>query len=190
MTKKQLADLLLEDFYGNFAAKTANIVVGNDAVEPLYELAVNGYDLGLPASEKDKLIFRAAYILETIYKVYPDYFWPYGKRFFKDFPKAGNGSAKRHYCNIMADLLDHEMPDAKTSNIIAEACTEWISDPKVKVAVKIKGTEILLKLMRKTEWVKEALPIILEDVVTEPQPAMAAAIRRWKRKGWLAEVYE
>ncbi len=190
MNENELAELLLMDFCGNFAERTANTVITQGAVEPLYNLAANGYDIALPPSEKNKLMFRAAYILETVYKQYPDYFWPYRERFFADFRKARNGSAKRHYCNIMADILDHETPDAETADAIAEACAGWMSEPKVKAAVKIKGAEILMKLMDGPQWIKETLPVILEDMLGSPQPSMAASVRKWKRKGWLAEIYK
>lgn len=179
ITKNELTDLLLDDFYKNFAQQTALNVVGNSATEQLYNLAIDN-DLDFPKPQKDKIIFRAAYVLEIIFFKYNDLFSQYNSRFCIDFCKCKNGSAKRHFSKIMAHLLLVYSPTQKQCEDIAEKCAEWAVDTNTKIAVKILSIEVLFVLKNRVNWVTDILQDILEPLKTNPSAAIECRLKKWK----------
>lgn len=179
MTEQQLIEILLERFYEDFASQTAKIVVCNDGMQVLYRLA---NDCLLPPAQRAKVMFRAAYVLETIYFEYPTLFAPYIERFCTDFSSCTNESAKRHFTKIMHNLLISHSPTDIQCYTIAEKCAEWTVDPRVRVAVKIWAIEVLRALMDRVDWVAEMLPELLEPLSRNPSPAMLNRLQKWQRK--------
>lgn len=176
-----MIDILLRNFYKNFAAETAERVIANGDMHQLYLLATGDTPL-LTKPEKEKAVFRAAYVLEYIYFTERDLFAPYKERFFTDFPKTTNSSAKRHFTKMMRHLLEQEKPDKEHCHKIAEAAATWIIEPKTRVAVKIGAVEVLRVLRDEVEWVDELLPQILEQISQEASPGIIVRLKRWKTK--------
>lgn len=171
---------LLNHFYTDFAASEAKVVIEKGEIEQLYLFATGILSEDLPKTKQKVITFRAAYILEYIYFNHNALFKPYKEAFFTDFPNTTNNSAKRHFTHIMRDILSKETPQRDICNNIAEACVEWIIEPKVRVAVQIGAIEILILLKKEVDWIEESLPMILEPITRNPSPAIMARLRRWR----------
>lgn len=176
MNETELKSLLTGNFYRNFAAMVCEAVVCGNAVDTLYRLAMN-VDTSLPAITRDKLSFRSAYALETLFFVHCQLFTPYAEQFCDDFPRCTNNSAKRHFAKIMAHLLHEYEPTQHQCEVIAESCVDWIIDPKVRVAVKIWAVEVLRELRDRVEWVDEALEDIMSMMRQSNLPSLATRLR-------------
>lgn len=170
--------LILTNFHENFASKTILVVVENELSGFVYELATRKVEW-LTKQEQDKVLFRAAYLLETIYFQYNELFMPYRERFYDDFLKCHNGSVKRHFSKIMAHILKSYTPSDSTCNDIAEKCVEWVIDSKVKVAVKIWSVDTLL-LLTKVEWVGETMESLFDILEKDATPAIKCRLKRWR----------
>lgn len=176
-------DLLIElmllryckDFVGNTAAK----VIELNCVDELYSLATDN-TLALPRVLKQQVIFRSAYTLEYIYINHPNLFIPFRERFLTDFVLCQNSRAKRHFSKIMTDILSHHTPQMKQMESIAETAAEWVSDPKVRVAVKIWAMSILKTLKPKVEWLDEIWLDLEEMMKNSATPAVEVRLKR----GW------
>lgn len=170
--------ILLGNFYHNFAAEAAKIVLEKGDIDLLYRLAT-GLTPAMPKAEKEKAVFRAAYVLEYIYFHDNDHFNPYRRRFLNDYPQTTNGSAKRHFTKIMRDLLQQEKPNKECCHAIAEASASWIIEPKTRVAVKIGAIEVLRLLRHEVDWIDELLPEIIEPLARDASPAIEVRLKRW-----------
>lgn len=179
MTKESLTELLSERFYENFAIQTAAIVIANDAVDVLYDIATSA-NIDCTKSDKKKIIFRAAYTLETIFFNHRELFAPYTERFFNDFHSCTNESAKRHFTKMMCEILKHQTPTQQQIELICQSCVDWCIDPKVRVAVKISAIKIIIHLREKTDWIGDILPEIIDIVERRSTPAMDCNLRRWR----------
>ncbi len=166
-------------FYKDFAANNALKVIELDGVADLYLLATDN-TLPLAKVQKQQIIFRSAYTLEYIYFNYPDLFTPFKERFLTDFVLCQDPSAKRHFAKIMTDVLKFHTLDTEQIEPIAEVVVDWISDPKVKVAVKVWSMAILKILRPELAWVDE-IWVDLEEMMTHNlTPAISVRIKR----GW------
>lgn len=179
MNEVELRGLLTGNFYQNFAATVCEAVVSGDAVDALYRLATN-VDTSLPKMLRDKLSFRSAYALETLFFVHCQLFTPYAEQFCDDFSRCTNNSAKRHFAKIMAHLLQEYEPSRQQCEAIAESCVDWILDPKVRVAVKIGAVEVLRELHGTVEWVDDAM----EDIMTMMRDSDLPSLRSRLRNDW------
>lgn len=172
--------ILLGNFYNDFAAEAAKIVLEKGELDHLYQLAT-GSTPNRTKAEKEKIVFRAAYILEYIYFHDNSHFKPYRSHFLEDYPKTTNESAKRHFTKIMRDLLQQEKPNRDSCHAIAEASASWILEPKTRVAVKIGAIEVLLLLKDEVEWIEEVLPEIIGTISREASPAIEVRLRKWNK---------
>lgn len=177
MKKQEILDLLLGRFYENFAVVMSDIIIKNRAVNVLYDLATD-VENNLPKEQQQKIMFRAAYVLETIYFRDPDSFYDYRENFCRDFLLCTNESAKRHFTKIMAHLLIAHHPSLEMNEKIAEVCTQWVIEPKTRVAVVIGAVEVMLKL-RNVAWMDEVLDQILEVLARRPSPGLEVRLKRW-----------
>lgn len=182
MTEKDLIKLLSERFYEDFADEAARAVLGADAVDRLYGVAV-APPPELPKPVRQKVLFRGAYVLERIYFTAPERFMPHAGEFCRrDFPACANASARRHFGKIMADLLGRYEPEPEVLGRIAEAAAEWAVDPAAKVAVKIWAVEVLIRCRDRVGWVAESWDDIVEALAPDATPGIECRMRKsWKK---------
>lgn len=179
----RLKELLLTRFCENFAAQMAAVVVDEELVGDLLPVVTGVQDLHLSHTDRKKVRFRAAYILETVYFNYPRSFAPYKNRLIDDFMVITSESAKRHYGKIVYHILNcGEIPGADKCSDIARTCVLWATEPKVRVAVVIWAMEILLLLCPRVDWVQEVVDELLDTLSRNPTPAMTVSLRRWRAK--------
>ncbi len=182
MTREDLIRLLSERFYDNFADETARAVLGADAVDLLYAVAVDPHP-ELPKPVRQKVLFRGAYVLERIYFTAPERFMPHAGEFCRrDFPACANASARRHFGKIMADLLGRYEPEPEALDRIAEAAAEWVVDPATKVAVRIWAVEVLKGCRDRVGWVAESWDDIVEAMEQDATPGIECRMRKSWRK--------
>lgn len=180
LMRQEVIDLLLGRFYEDFANVTSAIILEKQAVAILYDVATT-VENELPKSDNEKLMFRAAYCLETIYFSSPQNFYHYNEKFCRDFSLCANESAKRHFTKIMSHLLISYQPLPDVCSAIAEACAQWAIQPKTRVAVVIGAIEVMLRLRGRVEWLDETLDEILEMVERNPSRGMEVRLKRWNR---------
>lgn len=176
MTRDNLIDLLTGDFYDNFANTMSALVIKNGMVDELYSLALG--ECSLPKVKREKLLFRAAYTLEAIFFNHKEYFNPYKNRFFCDFVRCTNNSAKRHFTKMIAHLLSEFTPD--NCEEIAEKCAEWAVDRKLRVAARMGAVEVLFLLREKVEWIDDIIGEIVELMELTSCPSVECRIKRWR----------
>lgn len=183
MTHEDVVSILIGDFgAGNFAQVNSSVIVTQGGVDKLYDIAMEKYRNTLGKSEYNKLLFRSAYILESVYFDYPNEFKPFIIKFFTDFSNSKNQSAHRHFTKIMSHLLNHSKPPKELSDQIARACVEWITEQGVRVAVQIWAMEVLIQLYAEVWWLQMSLYDLLEILRANPSPAMQVRLRQWKLK--------
>lgn len=188
MRPSELIGLLGGTFRENFADDLAARILAADAEAALYAAATSGHpDLSAPV--RHKVLFRSAYVLERIYFTVPERFRPFEAGFLeRDFIACTDASARRHFAKIMADLLErrlaepHGRPALQTLERIAEAAAEWTSAPTTKVAVRVWTVEILRICRPQVGWVAEMWDDLLEMLVHDATPGIAARLRRDWRK--------
>ncbi len=190
MTKTQIAALLNQNFYENFAKNVRDIIIRESSVNELFGLIKDLIEGNSPDNENygtkrdlTRTEFRAAYVLEYIYFSNRKYFNDFHNQFFDLFPHIKNGSTKRHFAKIASNILTEGifMPNQKRKEILAGACLDWVASPKVKVAVKVWAVETLLILKDEFKWVDEALNELLYDISLNPTPGMKVRLRKWKQ---------
>lgn len=182
MTREDLIRLLSERFYDNFADETARAVLGADAVDLLYAVAVDPHP-ELPKPVRQKVLFRGAYVLERIYFTAPERFMPHAGEFCRrDFPACANASARRHFGKIMADLLGRYTPESGDLERIAEAAAGWAVSPEAKVAVKVWAVEVLKRCRERVGWVAESWDDIVEAMEQDATPGIECRMRKSWRK--------
>jgi len=190
MTKSEIAALLNQNFYENFARNVRDIIIRESSVNELFSLVSDLISGKFPENEyygmKKELArteFRAAYVLEYIYFSDKKYFHDFYNQFFELFPLIKNGSTKRHFAKISAHILSERvyLPDKKSKEDVAGACLEWIASPKIKVAVKVWAIETLIILKDEFRWVEEALNDLLYDISLNPTAGMKVRLKKWKQ---------
>ena len=180
MTKQEaIIELTGSRFYSDFAASAATRVIEMNAVTELYTLATEEVTT-LPTAKRRVVMWRSGYILEFIYFHHRELFEPFKERFISDFTNCTNPSSMRSFSKMMADILKHHLPTAEQQEAIAQCAAEWVSDPKVKVAVKVWSMSILQTLRPEVEWVEE----IWEDIVTMLTNNPTPAIEVRHKRGW------
>ena len=181
MTRDELTLLLTKPFRSDFAAREARRAMAEDAVALVYESATRPPPQ-LPAVLRERIAFRAAYILEYLYFHEPDTWLPYRTRFCEtDFPACLHAGARRHFAKIMAHLLREQLPDEATLGRIAETAAQWAIEPRTKVAVQIWCVEILKLCRPRCAWVGESWDDLIATLSAEASPAIAARMRNsWR----------
>lgn len=179
---ERVAELMQRGFYQDFALTTAGRILDEGLVAELYAVATSqGLDW-LPRGERQKVVFRAAYVLETIYFMDWRLFSPFIERFCEDFTRTESESAKRHFTKIMRDILRRGVrPNRECIDAIAQACVMWVTEPHAKVAVQIGAIEVLLALRGEVEWVGDMLPEILEPLRCKASAAIEVRLKRWSK---------
>ena len=179
MTREQLLEGCLTGFGANFAAIWADKVISTQSLPLLWGLILECGKLGLSKADTDKLEFRLAYILETVYCKKPTLFVPYLNAFFTLFPTVTNGSMRRHFAKICF-LAIKKGNYPHNVEAIATSCADWIIDPQTRIAVKVWALDILYTLAKTEKWVKELLLDIITSLSNNPSPGMTVRLRRIK----------
>ena len=180
MTREELLTLLIHPFRANFAEEQGRRVLEADAVALLYEMATDP-PASLARVLRERVAFRAAYILEWLFFVKPECFTPYRQRFCcEDFPVCAYAGARRHFAKMMARLLPEMALEAAAVERIAEAAAQWAVDPATRVAVRIWCVEILKQCRTRCDWVEELWEDLLVTLDNTHSPAIAARMRN----GW------
>lgn len=183
MTQEVIIKMLLTQFYENFATQMPQTILQHSAMEQIYTLATAKFDKwGLSGDQIDKIVFRAAYTLETIYFNDRKEFDPFIARFMADFARTENGSARRHFTKMMVDLLNGQHSSKPHTQDIAQAAAMWIVEPSTKVAVQVWAMEILFLLRQELDWLPGALADIMELLARDPSPAINSRIKKWKNR--------
>lgn len=177
MTDAELHDLLLARFYDRFADTMAERIVAAGAVGALFRVATSRHE-ALPKAVRHQLLFRSAYVLERIYFTARTSFDPFADEFCRrGFPACMDGSARRHFGKIMADLLDRRHPDPQTLDRIAETAAEWAVDPQSKVAVRVWAVEVLKRCRGRIAWVNEVWDDVVETQARGATPGIESRLR-------------
>ncbi len=189
LSKTEILDLLLADFYEDFAKSIRDILISRESVSVLFSL-VNDIITDKSSSsylkkykkQKGQIEFRSAYVLEYVYFYECNYFNEFYPLFFNLFPKVQNESSKRHFSKIMADILKNRRYAGSNEQYeaIATACIEWIINVRVRVAVQVWSVETLILLRSKVIYVDEILDDLLDQLSFDPTPGMAVRLRRWR----------
>ncbi len=189
MTKTEIAVLLNENFYERFAQKVRDIIIEKRSVKELFLLLDDLIKGTIPDNEYygikknlSRTEFRAAYVLDNVYFFDNKYFNEYYELFFDIFPFIKNGSTKRHFAKIAANILIENVYQIEKSKkeIIAGTCLDWVASPKVKVAVKVWAVEVLIVLKEEFEWIDDALRELLYDLSLNPTPGIKVRLKKWK----------
>jgi hypothetical protein len=191
MTKREIVQLLTRDFYENFASECAKIIIAEKAEETLFGLLCDMIgreksvlnELGIKKGyEEGKTEFRAAYVFEYVYFANPQFLESRVVEFAMLFPAVRGESAKRHFCKIMANLLNYTDVNKYRVEfeIVASSCIDWIISRKVKVAVVVWAVECLLKLKPFYRWLPEILEEIMDNLSENPTAGMKVRLKKWK----------
>jgi|GEM_PF-2588206 len=194
MTKKEILELIIADFYEDFAISMKNKILSTNSVENHIELTE---DLIRFSSEKDcdkysylnnytkekikKGEFRSAYICEYLYLHDKHTFDGIYSKIPSLFQLIKNESTKRHFSKVTALILksNHYKYSYNELDIISSISTEWIINDKVKIAVQIWAIEILIECEQHIDWVKSVLEDILENISYAPSAGMKVRLKRW-----------
>ncbi len=167
--------------YHNYTAEVTPLVLGLDGgVEELYSIAT---DSECPKSSKkgQRVLFRAAYIIEYIYFNHPQHFEPLSERFFVDSTQCQNGGARRSFAKVLSNIIKtNKLPDAHKEPV-AQSAASWLSDPEAKIAVKVWAMSILAQLRHNIGWIDDMWDDFEAIALVEPTAGMVCRAKR----GWL-----
>ncbi|OFX80341.1 MAG: hypothetical protein A2X17_00460 [Bacteroidetes bacterium GWF2_41_61] len=189
LSKTEIVDLLISDFYKDFAKNIRDILISRESVPVLISLMIDivnkNSGLTLISSFKkhrEKIEFRSAYILEYVYFYDCNFFNDFYPHFFNLFPKVQNESSKRHFAKIMTDILKNRRYTGSNEQYeaIASACIEWIINDRVRVAVQVWSIETLIMLRSKVPFVTEILEELMNQLSFKPTPGMVVRLRKWR----------
>lgn len=189
LSKTEIIDLLLTDFYEDFAKSIRDILISRESVSALLSL-VNDIITDKRSSSylkkyknhRGQIEFRSAYILEYLYFYDSNYFNEFYPLFFNLFPKVHNESSKRHFGKIMTDILKNRRYSGSNEQYeaIATACIEWTINDRVRVAVQVWSIETLILLKSRVPFVNEVLEELLDQLSLNPSPGMVIRLRKWR----------
>lgn len=182
MTRETLFELLCGRFCGDYARQVAARVAADGACGLLYGAAAAPH-AELPPAVRHRVLFRSAYVLETLWLERPERFEAFADRFCRvDFPACGDASARRHFAKIMAYLLRKELPAPPVLERIAESAAAWAVEPAAKPAVRIWCVEILKICRGRVAWVDALWDDLLETLGAGAVPSIAVRMRKsWRR---------
>lgn len=183
MTEEELTALLLGSFSRDFASRVAGLVRREGAFETLYAVATGAHGQ-LRTDERHKLLFRSAWVVDTLYFETPELLRPFAERFgATDFPACADASARRHFTKIMAHLLGSYAPPVDALNRIAESAAAWALEPGAKVAVRCGAVEVLRRCRDRVGWVRDCWDDLLAALEHDATPGIDCRLRKsWRRQ--------
>lgn len=187
MTKKELIAVCIHEFGTNFAKTWCNKIINNNALPVLWELIKEVDEYDFSKTDKDKIKFRASYILEYVYMKQPEAFQDYIAEFFELMPRIKNASMNRHFSKIACHIIKNKKTIPENMGEIVDFCFDHLIDSKVKIAVKNWLVHLLLLLKNYDPRIPELMPDVLNILADqEPTPGILVVIRNAKQK--LSEV--
>lgn len=145
--------------------------------------------IDLTFHQEEQIAFRAAWILENIFSLYPERFLPYTNYFLVRFPFQNNLSARRHYSKILA-LMTKKNASAALKEMLINYDTEplvntvfsWLIDEKVPVAIKSHVLNILANLHTKHNWIKEELIQTMDFLVDKESIGFYSKVKQIRKQ--------
>ncbi|RZL13754.1 MAG: hypothetical protein EOO89_17025 [Pedobacter sp.] len=139
--------------------------------------------------KKDKIAFRAAWILEYICIEQPHKCAEALPYFTERFSEQNNLSAMRHYTKIMChitaprspQIVKHVLNDLDTTTVV-ETMFTWLIDPATPVAVKANCMEALANLIPGHPWIKETLSESIEHLVDKESVAFFGRAKKVRQR--------
>ncbi|MPM83670.1 hypothetical protein SDC9_130739 [bioreactor metagenome] len=194
MTKREILDLIIADFYEDFAITMRHRILLSNSIEnhlsltddliryPTDKLNLD-YEYLSQYNREDykKAEFRSAYICEHLYLYDKNTLKGFLPKIPSLFPLIKNESTKRHFAKLTALILQNNEYNYSQEEleIISSTSTEWIINDKVKIAVQIWAIEILIECETKVDWIKNVLEDILENISYAPSAGMKVRLKRW-----------
>jgi hypothetical protein len=138
---------------------------------------------------EEKIAFRAAWILESIYIANPDNFAPFATYFLNNFAQQNNLSARRHYGKILALMTKRNAPsaiktilDSYDTDALVETTFAWLIDDLVPVAIKSHCLNILANFCPKHPWIKDELIQTMDYLVDKESIAFFAKVKQIRKQ--------
>jgi hypothetical protein len=189
MNKEEILIVFRSNFTEGFANNQRDIILKENSLTQIFDLISDlisfaSYLSSIPKPELNKIEFRTAYVIESLYFFDNTTFCDFHSSFFELFPKVKNESTKRHFAKIMADILskDNYRTSDENYDLIAATCVDWIIKEKVRVAVQIWAIECLIVLKTKVNWVPDLLMDLLDTLSVNPSAGMKVRLKRWRTR--------
>lgn len=138
---------------------------------------------------KEKIAFRAAWILEYVYCSRPAKLVAEASYFLDRFHLQNNPSARRHYGKILALMTKKnaaqavkEVLDKYETERLVETTFSWLIDHQVPVAIKSHCLNILANLNRKHSWIREELLQTMDFLVDQESVAFYAKVKQIRKQ--------
>lgn len=200
MTKSDFIDRYIYSFEYDFANINRDKIILENRLSDLFEVLHDGiqYDILLTpiknsdqyaylfergAVSRQQIVFRCAYILEKIYFADPEIINHPDLRFLQLCLHVKNKSAMRHFSKILAHALQKNqilITDSERERII-EVLADWVSDPKIKVAVKVWVFECFLELQKYSDSAREIIIAMWDLFSKDPTPGMIVRLKQWHK---------
>lgn len=162
------------ELLAQIAAKQANSV--KDIIDLTFHL-------------KEKIAFRAAWILENMYVNNPAGFVPFTTYFLDRFSAQDNLSARRHFGKILALLTKkNALPEIREilnqyqTDELVETTFAWLIDDKVPVAIKSHCLNILANFCQKHPWIKDELTETMDYLVDKESVAFFGKVKQIRKQ--------
>lgn len=200
MTKSDFIDRYVYSFEYDFANINRDKIIVENRLSYLFEVLNDGiqYDISSPPLKKSELyaylnerggvvrqqiVFRCAYILEKIYFADPEIINHPDLKFISMCLNVKNKSAMRHFSKILAHALHKNqiiITHSERERII-EALADWVSDPRIKVAVKVWVFECFLELQKYSDTAREIIIAMWDLFSKNPTPGMIVRLKQWHK---------
>lgn len=200
MTKSDFIDRYIYSFEYDFANINRDKIIFENRLSNLFEVLNDGiqYDILLPPIQKSEhyaylyerggvarqqIVFRCAYILEKIYFADPEIINHPDLGFLQLCLILKNKSAMRHFSKILAHALQKNqiiITHSERERII-EALADWVSDPGIKVAVKVWVFECFLELQKHSDSAREIIKAMWDLFSKNPTPGMIVRLKQWHK---------
>ena len=145
--------------------------------------------LNLCFYQNQQIAFRAAWVLENLFTIDPDYFAEHLFAFLDCYAQQNNLSARRHFAKILALVSDKKAPMAcakllKTydTEVLVETNFTWLIDDAVPVAVKSHCLSILANLSNRHPWVREELLATMNHLLDKESIAFFAKVKQIRKQ--------
>jgi hypothetical protein len=201
MTKSEFIDRYIYSFETDFANFNRDRILLEETLDLLFEVLNDGIQYeNSSAQEKrseyfqyltergqvarQQIVFRCAYILEKIYFYHPAIINDEKIHFIELCSIVKNKSAMRHFSKILAHALHHKniiLNNIQREQLI-ESLARWVSDPTLRVAVKVWVFECFIEMKDDSETAKEVLKELWELFSINPTPGMIVRLKEWYKK--------
>ncbi len=186
MDHREIVQMLMSDFYENFARKVGDKIIESDSTANLIDIATSDDNIEKLTSEnrltlqqKNKICFRSAYVMEYLFLDGGVDLSEYYDRILNFYLILSNPGACRHFSKMIFNILKDYKIEYELASDICEVALKWAEDNKTKVAVRIWCMEIVFSLKTQVMWVEDVIPDMIEILKKDSTPAMKVALKRW-----------